>query len=359
MPPKTREYYLARSPGRDFAWFSFRTLAAPQHPKSKAEPTPTYSVPKPRRTKMQQVADASEDAFMPPADVSAVVGAATAQSIEAGPNTSTPEQLGSGYAGPWSEWYVSEDRNYFWRARQTPDETWDYQYTPGYQQPQPRSGSLTSAAQQEPSTSFPGPSAVGAGRTRDPASPKCSWPTIITTSTGQQTELSTSSTRTLTTLDKEVDDGSKQATSSALVPLVITAKSPPARSTRSKRPVGPVMRLLQEGRSRKARSEVNKSTAVIPTAGGGASTPAPKASSKAKGKAKLLEQDDSAVKKNSNNSAALTKARLANAKKLHSKVKSEKELKVDSKRRVRVWLKGLEVDRTPIPLDEEGFSYLV
>ncbi|GAB1314209.1 hypothetical protein MFIFM68171_04419 [Madurella fahalii] len=357
MPPKTREYYLARNPTRDFAWFSFRTLATAQHPKSKVEPTPTYSVPKTRRAKMPSIADASGNAVMSPTDVNARAGASTATSAAASSNTSKSEKLASGYAGPWSEWYVSEDRNYFWRARQTPNETWDYQYTPGYQQPQPRSGSFASAAQQAPSTSAPGPGTtpVGAGRTRVPASPKSSWPTIITTSTGQPTELSTSSTRTLTTLEKEVDDGSKQQTSSALVPLVITAKSPPARGTRSKRPVGPVMRLLQEGRSRKAKSEVNKSTAVIPAVAAGASNPALKANGKAKGKAKLQGQDDTAVNENNNNNVALTKARVANAKRLHSKVKSEKELKVDPKRRVRGWLKGLEVDRTPIPLDEAGF----
>lgn len=56
---------------------------------------------------------------------------------------------------------------------------------------------------------------------------------------------------------------------------------------------------------------------------------------------------------NNGGSVVMTKARMAYAKKLHAKVKSEKEMRVDPKRRVRVWLKGVEVG-VEVVLDAEG-----
>lgn len=123
MPPKTREYYLATSPGRDLAWFFFGTLAAAQYRKTKAEPTPTYSVPKSRRIEVPSVEEVERKALMSPADVKAMAGAAKAKSAAARSKKSKSRTAPLRNAGPWSDWYVSEDRSYFWRARQTPNST--------------------------------------------------------------------------------------------------------------------------------------------------------------------------------------------------------------------------------------------
>lgn len=232
-------------------------------------------------------------------------------------------------------------------------DTWDYEFTPGYQEsPQVQettqdtspttsssseSSLVTSASPRQPPDS-PNPNLL-----RDPTSPKCSWPTILTASTGQPTEdLSASSSRTLVTLPREVDQ--PDATGTALVPFMATGKPPLSRGN-NKRPVGPVMRLLQEGRSRrnKAKMEVTKSTANTT-----ATTPG--TSGAGKPQQHPGQHDDAGavvVAKNRPTSAL--------AKKLHARVKSEKELKVDPKRRVRAWLKGVEVDLAPIPLDTQGF----
>jgi hypothetical protein len=62
--------------------------------------------------------------------------------------------------------------------------------------------------------------------------------------------------------------------------------------------------------------------------------------------------DGGAVVVTKNRAASTSSSALA--KKLHAKVRAEKELKMDPKRRVKTWLKGVEVDLTPIPLDILG-----
>ena len=322
---------------------------------------------------------------------------------------SKPKKPVTKHYGLWSEWYVSEDRNYFWRARQTPNgrfilrpsliafftearpDTWDYQYTPGAQQhPEPQQPPEPQINISAPSSSelirplsppSPGPD-PGHLRVPDPTSPKSSWPTIITTSTGHPTEpISTSSIQTLTTLPKELDDRQATAMSSALVPSAPISKPPHARgvtvinsstannNNKPRRPVGPVMRLIQEGRSRqKAKSEEAKSKS---------------AAAKTNSKPSLQQQQQqqqyiyphlmeggtahtgtgtgisggggggSSGSGNNGGGVVMTKARMAYAKKLHAKVKSEKEMRVDPKRRVRVWLKGVEVG-VEVVLDAEG-----
>jgi hypothetical protein len=148
-----------------------------------------------------------------------------------------------------------------------------------------------------------------------------------------------------------------------LVPIVVTARPQPARSKHSKRPVGPVLRLIQESRSRRSKSEVDKSTVAVTAFTAAAGTTALSNDDRAKGKNKQQGQGDGAVHDGHDHSSngynthsnLPTKARAAYAKKLHAKVKSEKELKADPKRRVRTWLKGVELDTAPLPLDEWGF----
>jgi hypothetical protein len=119
-------------------------------------------------------------------------------------------------------------------------------------------------------------------------------------------------------------------------------------SNKTKRPVGPVMRLLQEGRSRKnrARTEVAQSTANNTAA----------LTSTSGGKPQQWESyANNGYTGNGGTAVIKNRTTSAFARKLHAKVKSEKELKVDPKKRVRTWLKGVEVDLAPMPLDAHGF----
>ena len=128
MPPKTREYYLTTSSRRDFTWLFFRLPARPQPPRKKAEPTPPYRVSKPRRGRIPSVKAGQSQALtvMAPTNVRAVAHAARPKSEPARPKKTSSKKVPSKNAGPWSEWsdwYVSDDRSFFWRARQSQDGT--------------------------------------------------------------------------------------------------------------------------------------------------------------------------------------------------------------------------------------------
>lgn len=261
-----------------------------------------------------------------------------------------------------------------------PPETWDYEFTPGYQEPPQllvtapsTSGSEHSNRPLSPSPAKP-PDSPNLGHSLSPTSPKSSWPTIITTSTGYPTDdLSASSSRTLTTLAKELDDSSPLGDpSTALIPFAAatTTHAIPSRgksngttkrissTSNSKRQVGPVLRLLQESRSRKgrAKTEMTRSTANIASAAATTTAAAVQPGDPVRGAAAAATS--AGAENNGNGGRALpatSRAASAFAKKLHAKVKSEKELKVDPKRRVRTWLKDVEVDWEPIPLDGQGF----
>ncbi|KAL2257129.1 hypothetical protein VTK26DRAFT_627 [Humicola hyalothermophila] len=394
MPPTSRSYYLTTSPSRDFTWFSFRAAAAPRLARYNVEPTAASKLPKNQHTKMP-ITEQPGQAIMAPQDVKAKAEKGKARLDAPRPKKPKPKKSATKQYGIWSDWYVSEDRNYFWRARQATDETWDYQYTPGanqrqegeqqqeQQQPlEPQINILTASGNElirplSPPSPGPDPNHL---RVPDPASPKSSWPTIITTSTGYPTEaITTSSNQTLTTIPKEVADGSSgpAGANSALVPLAPTSKTPRYRGaaaiasmttvTKPRRPVGPVMRLIQEGRSRqKAKSAAAKSNNKsaqpqhhhhhqqqqqqqrhqhpVIIAGGGQAQ-----------RATVGRGNDN---NNGRGSGVVTgtkmKARAAYVRKLHAKVKAEKELRADPKRRVRVWLRGVEMDGVVAPLDAEG-----
>ncbi|KAK4157611.1 hypothetical protein C8A00DRAFT_29455 [Chaetomidium leptoderma] len=359
MPTKTREYYLTTSSSRDFTWFFFRPPATAQPSRNTAEPTPPpYRVSKARRIMLPSITEEPGQALMAPPDARAMTRAAKSRSEPTKPKKSKSKKTAHKEAGPWSDWYVSDDRNYFWRARQSQNETWDYEFTPGYQEPaqiedtSPTTSisELSQSPSSSPSQEDKPPGSPKASPSLNATSPKSSWPTIVTTSTGEPTDdLSPSSSRTLVTLQKELDDSNQPSTTStALVPLPIlrgNTKDVKRASNNSKRPVGPVMRLIQEGRSRKSKAKTvttksrgaNNTVASL-AKGSGTKPPSPQPPGQATGTVNLTKN----------------RAGLALAKKLHARVKSEKELKVDPKRRVKVWLKGVEVDLTPIPLDVEG-----
>jgi len=144
MPPKTREYYLTTSYTRDFAWFFFgkppRT-SKPQPPRKKVDSIPPYRIskasnlskvskPRPGRLPPTKKPEARH-ALMAPGDVKAMALAIKARSEPAKPKKPEskpkpkPKQKKAGpeSVGPWSDWYVSDDRNYFWRARQSQNGT--------------------------------------------------------------------------------------------------------------------------------------------------------------------------------------------------------------------------------------------
>jgi hypothetical protein len=164
----------------------------------------------------------------------------------------------------------------------------------------------------------------------------------------------------------------------ALMPLAAAAaaaKASPTPRATNKRPVGPVMRLLQEGRSRRNKATVitqaAKSTTAanttgtapgeVPLGGGVADKPQQQQQHAEQGDAAAAAAAVSTGKgdNDGNNKAGifLVKNRTSSAlaKKLHARVKSEKELKVDPKKRVKAWLRGVELDLAPIPLDGQGF----
>ena len=107
---KTREYYLTTSSSRDFAWFFFR-IPPPRPARTKPDPPPSHRVPMMYRAIMPSITEEPGEALMPSAKVKA-------RPESTKPNKSKPKKGGSENAGPWSDWYVSEDGNYFWRARQ-------------------------------------------------------------------------------------------------------------------------------------------------------------------------------------------------------------------------------------------------
>jgi hypothetical protein len=198
----------------------------------------------------------------------------------------------------------------------------------------------------------------------DATSPKGSWPTIATTSTGQPTESFASSYRTQSTLPRElVDGGQLYATDVAFDPLAVAAATSP-RGGRSKvshngkrRPVGPVMRLFQEGLGRKTRAKPDltkflANRSVVQLGNGFDQTQ------------QFWEQKpawDSINREEITGSTwnvgvlPTTSRKMSTlAKKLHARVRSEKDLRPDPKRRVKAWLKRVELNTTPIPLDAEG-----
>ncbi|KAK4127759.1 hypothetical protein N657DRAFT_678318 [Parathielavia appendiculata] len=209
------------------------------------------------------------------------------------------KRAGSNNAGAWSDWYFSEEQNCFWRARQTQNGTWDYEFAPGHQD-QETTPTTSSSQLGQPLSPVPEspPASPSLKASINPSSPKSSWRSVITTSTGFQTEgLFAWSSRTLTALPEEVD-------------YLI---QPYPAST------------VTFGRNTFLAAQATECTGTC---------------------WEHIDHGQLVSIKNRTTSAL--------AKKLHAKVKSEKKLKANPKRRVKTWLKGVEVDLAPIPLDIQG-----
>ncbi|KAK3308776.1 uncharacterized protein B0T15DRAFT_118318 [Chaetomium strumarium] len=370
MPSKDRGYYLTTSPSKDFTWFLFGTSATARTAKSKAQVPSPYRVSKARRPVMVSAKEEQKSgrALVPAVDVKGVSPTPRTRTKSSKPKRSGPKKGGSGSTGPWSEWYVSEDSRYLWRARKSRDEAWDYEFTHHHQKPgqfqdtTPTTCSGEACRPLYPPPEMPPPS-PNPSKSHDRTSPKSSWPTIATTSTGQPTEfLSASSSRTMTTLLRETDSNNMiGTTSTTLVPVAVATQpglhrgNVKSKGSSGKRPVGPVMRLLQEARSRKSKTNSDAvQSSVDDTA------QLLKTNDLDDGRPQKLSWEgrngrDSTNYGGDGDAIPGNKRTKAFARKLHAKVKSEKELKVDPKRRVKAWLKDVELDMTPIRLDAQGF----
>ncbi|KAK4169121.1 hypothetical protein QBC43DRAFT_356707 [Cladorrhinum sp. PSN259] len=383
MASKNREYKVTAGP----SWFSFWPPIPPPV-RDKVEPSPTYSVPKPlRHPKMPAISEEPNRSKSPTVSKSRAGTLSKRETNKADMNVPEIKVTEPEDSEPWSEWYVGEDRQHLWRARQLPDGTWDYEYRPLEGQPgQPRSRSqetttttttyMTHSSQSADAPFYPGlsPPASSLGRgPRARSSPKTSYPTIITTSTGRPTErYPTSSPRASDFLVKEdlpiltITAGPEPSSSLPAPPTFQSLVVP--QQTRlpihPKRPVGPVMWLLQEGaRSRKSNksgsANITTTKLFSPDSftlpiGGHDDDPLNPGHPPVQAPPGQQQQQPTPQQ-----IAQITKTRTAYAKKLDKKIKSEKVTRMDPRKRIKTWLKQVSAQTNPqnilIPLDEDGF----
>ncbi|KAK4203856.1 hypothetical protein QBC40DRAFT_337356 [Triangularia verruculosa] len=419
MASKPREYNIPTHPNRDFWHSLWPTSPSPPAKGTTAEPTPTYSVPKgSRRAKMPTISE----------EPSKSKKSKPVRTKSKSKKTSTSKNARS-----WSEWYLSEDNTYFWRARKLPNDEWDYQKQPKTDpepeiqplvphphlesisqqiqpktksQPEPKplphphmepisqpnspkitiedttpltsSSSSSSSSSPERSTTtskdnnhfLKPPISPALKSHRSGSNPKSSYPTIITKSTGRPTEAITTtnpSPRTsglaLTRIEstspspirKTSSPTTRQQQPHSQKPKVV---NPPAKKSSSpKRPLGPVMWLLTEGRSKKGKSLASPPPAAAAPA---KKTTPPSAAEKQQpgvpGGNVHLQPGGVVITKNKG--SGVSNKELAKKKKLlDKKIKEGKvmDTKVDSKKRIKAWLGGVEGEEELIPLDEEGF----
>ncbi|KAK3378266.1 hypothetical protein B0H63DRAFT_525506 [Podospora didyma] len=336
MPSTKRDYYTTESTGRDFGWFSFRSPASTvPSVGEKAEPSPTYSTTTKRRRRNK----------MPPIAEEGRVIATPAS------GTRKPERL-----GPWSEWTESSDNKYFWRARQSMNGVWAYQYTEGYYSANARRRPPTISS---PRMSSPLAITDSAHMT---GSPKSSWPTITTTSTGRPTEVASNSSNQHT--------GSHLTVTSSVAksPSILGPKKQPLSSVNNQKPTlkrRPVLLLpappagQNKTQDNKNNNQLKPDNTSKPPPKSKPPPPKSKKSTMVAAKSKLSMAHTAAATSTAAASTAIAlTARsqqahaAAQSKRLHNKLKSEKELKIDTKKRVRNWLKDVELETTtPAPWD--------
>ncbi|KAK4177598.1 hypothetical protein QBC36DRAFT_371179 [Triangularia setosa] len=410
MASKPREYNIPTHINRDFWSSLWPSSTSPPAKGATAEPTPTYSVPKgSRRTKMPTISEEPS------------------KSKKSKPVRTKPKSKKASTSkgpGSWSEWYISEDNKYFWRARKLPNDEWDYQTQPKPEpepeiQPLPHPHMETISQQTQPKpdpqlspqplphphmqpisqpnspkitvedttplttpSSSPCSSPERSTTTKDnhllkppisPAlkshrsgtNPKSSYPTIITTSTGRPTEAITASNpspRTsglaLTRIEsisplRKPSPTTNKTPHQQPAPKPKVVNPPAKKSSSPKRPIGPVMWLLTEGRSRKGKSAVSS-----PPPAAAKKTPADKTDKTEKQPGGNVHLQPGGVVITKNKGSGVSNSELAKKKKLlDKKIKEGKvmDTKVDSKKRIRAWLAGVEGEEELIPLDGEGF----
>lgn len=121
MLPKNRDHYLATSTSRDFTWFFLWGPAMPRvAKKSRVEPK-SSGVPKSGRAGTPATAQDSTRALMSPTDVKAQADAARPRPDPSKSKQPKSRKPASKRHGPWSDWYVSDNRHYLLRARKSPN----------------------------------------------------------------------------------------------------------------------------------------------------------------------------------------------------------------------------------------------
>ncbi|KAK4453070.1 hypothetical protein QBC34DRAFT_422270 [Podospora aff. communis PSN243] len=355
MPPKTRDFYTTEYTGRDFFWFtgvpgsgssatrnprhrtgpksrsSSKTRSITHKPPSVRKPPSMFGVSKrPRRAKMASIVEESPDLYMAPAIVT--TPPSEPRNPESEPDSKKPP-------GPWSEWYETRDQSRFWRARKLPDDSWTYEYSPTKPastiQPKPTkptpgsNRSLASfffgiplnpsPAQTRPPSIFPPPP-------RDNLNPPDEATSTITTSD------SDSSTPSLN--NPHLNIPQPRSSGTTFPSFVSTGKGK-----------GSSLSILSSSEriSTLSRHEVDSST---PRKGKGS-----KGHTSQKANPKGKPSLPAAAAAAAGNGVGNVKE---NAKKLHNRVKNEKELRIDTKKRVKGWLKDVVPEVAQSEWDDQG-----
>ncbi|KAK4103988.1 hypothetical protein N658DRAFT_484059 [Parathielavia hyrcaniae] len=300
MPTK-----VPASSSRDFALFFFKPPAkgSTRALRIQADPTPSQTASRGPREKVSSTTEKSpRQSPIASSHLKKAVGQTVRTSSRPTKRAKSKARgLGAGpkFVGTWSDWYFSEDKNCSWRARQAQDGTWDYEFASGHQE-QDTTPTTSSSHLGQPLSPVPErpPASPGPQPSSDPSSPQSSWSTIFTASTSFQPEdLLASSSRPLTAVPEE------------------------------------------------AGYLIQPYPAITVTFGRDTFLAEPAAESTGR---ENLDDGQPAMSKNRATTSAL-------AKWLHAKVRLEKKLKPDPKKRVRAWLKGVEeVDLAPVSLDIEG-----
>ncbi|KAK0651686.1 hypothetical protein B0T16DRAFT_84742 [Cercophora newfieldiana] len=403
MPPKPRDFYTTEYSGKDFGWFSPSASSATRSPRHRTGPKSrsssvarsiTHKPPsvrksstmfgvskRPRRTKMASIVEeSSPDVYMTPAIVTAT--------------PTQPQDPESKRPGPWSEWYETRDQTRFWRARKLPDDTWSYEFSdinpsaitkPTRPKPPPGSNrslasfffgipittpSATSpAAHIRPTAVFPPPprdpdpesaSTTNSSSTSTPShdrpniplarSSGTTFPSSVSTGKGKGSSLSILSSERISVLSKHEETSSRGgrtanhhhrgskgiskapalsskagAKSKANTPLITTITASPGGSN-TKPPKG----AATTGGGGKSRAAA---TTII-------SFSLPKPRVKAAGVPPAALSGNANVKENT--------------KRLDKKIKNDKELRIDTKKRVKGWLKDVVPEVMQSEWDEQG-----
>jgi len=411
MPPKPRDFYTTEFSGRDFGWFlpggssatqpqsvredtripksnttNTRTSRHRTSSKSRSSSIPrsvTHKAPsvrkspsmfgvskRPRRTKMAAIVEESTDVYMTPA----IIPTAAAE-----PESKKP--------GPWSDWYETRDQQRFWRARKLPDDTWGYEFSDTNPSANPKVGRPKAAAPTSnrslASFFFGIPAAQPAAPFQNTPShlrPASVFPPPPRDTDPDPESASTSNSSSTGTASRERPN----------IPLARSSGTTFPSSVSTGKGKGSSLSMLSSERvSTLSRHEEDSSLGRLHTKARDSKTAS---SSKASPKSKPNNNTSLATANNNNNDAGKppkningSKSRAAattiislslskprgkgmpvaslpppapapgiNSKKLHNKVKNEKELRIDTKKRVKGWLKDVVPEAAPSDWDDQG-----
>jgi hypothetical protein len=331
----------------------------------------------------------------------------------------SPEpESGNMKPGPWSEWYETRDQKRFWRARRLPDDTWGYQFSDikpsssapkpsaARQKPPPTANATNSnrmasfffgvpivitppPSQHRPASIYPPPpkdtddtveaEAVSTVTTttnnsRDrghlnphfllPRDSGTTFPSAVSTGKGRGSSLSILSSEKVSTLSKHEEDS-------------IDRPNHRHNKTANNKSRGGASKLAPSSKAatHKTKSKANKpgNTNTNPTNTKNNNTIIPGNGNDSNNNTKPRPTGITTTATTNLLSLSLSKPRpppkppappaagtspspsAAAGKKLHNKVKNEKEMRIDTKKRVKNWLKDVEPETlSSASLDEQG-----